>query len=102
MGLANITNELICNRTLRYLRCKNGRYIPLLNLKRNWSMYHLWSHLFHKCLNMELHSWDELIDMFAQATDTSLRESGDQWIKSSAEYNVLFLELFKKNSHIYP
>ncbi|CAG9531879.1 unnamed protein product [Cercopithifilaria johnstoni] len=102
MGLVNIANELICNQTLRYLRCENGNYIPLLNLKRNWSMYELWSDLFHKCLNMELYTWDELIDMLARGTDTSIRENGDQWIKSTAEYNVLFRELFKKSSQFYP
>ncbi|KAL3989839.1 hypothetical protein ACH3XW_29240 [Acanthocheilonema viteae] len=102
MGFANIVSELICNQTLRYLRCKNGSYIPLLNLKRNWSMYELWSDLFYKCLKMELYSWDELIDVLAEAIDTSIDENGDQWIRSTAEYNVLFRELFRKNSQFYP
>uniref|UniRef100_A0A0R3RZN2 Uncharacterized protein n=1 Tax=Elaeophora elaphi TaxID=1147741 RepID=A0A0R3RZN2_9BILA len=103
MGLVNIANELIGNRTLRYFRCKNGSYIPLLDVySRSWSMYELWSDLFCKCLNMESYTWDELIDVLAQATDTSICESGEQWIKLTAEYNVLFRELSRKNLQFYP
>lgn len=65
-------------------------------------MYDLWSDLFYKCLNMEMYSWDELINVLAQATDTSIRENGDQWIRSTVEYNVLYQELLKKNSKFYP
>ncbi|VDK88586.1 unnamed protein product [Litomosoides sigmodontis] len=103
MGLLNVANELICNETLRYIRRENGRYIPLLNLKSStWSTYDLWSDLFYKCLNVELYSWDELINVLAQATDTSIRESGDQWIRSTVEYNALYQALLKKNSQFYP
>lgn len=51
---------------------------------------------------MEMHTWDELIKLLAQATDTYIRENGDQWIRSTAEYNVLFRELFRRNSQFYP
>uniref|UniRef100_A0A1I8EY74 Uncharacterized protein n=1 Tax=Wuchereria bancrofti TaxID=6293 RepID=A0A1I8EY74_WUCBA len=102
MGFVNIANELICNQTLRYLQCKNGRYVSLLNFKKNLHMHELWSNFFYKCLNMKLCNWDELINMFAQTIDTSIRENGDQWIRLSAEYNILLLELIKKNSKFYP
>uniref|UniRef100_A0A8R1XZM7 Uncharacterized protein n=1 Tax=Onchocerca volvulus TaxID=6282 RepID=A0A8R1XZM7_ONCVO len=103
MGFVNVVNELICNQTMSYLRCKSGRYIPLLKLKRNWSMVELWSDLIYKCVNdMELHSWDELINDLAEATDTFIRKNGDQWIKFIAEYNFLFLKLFKRNLQFYP
>lgn len=65
-------------------------------------MNELWCNLFHKCLNMELHDWNELIEMLAQATDISIHENVDRWIRSCAEYNILFVELFKRNSQFYP
>lgn len=51
---------------------------------------------------MELHDWNELIEMLAQATDISIHENVDRWIRSCAEYNILFVELFKRNSQFYP
>uniref|UniRef100_A0A915PBY1 Protein kinase domain-containing protein n=1 Tax=Setaria digitata TaxID=48799 RepID=A0A915PBY1_9BILA len=101
-GFLNIVNELICGRKLTYLRCKNGRCAPLLGLKRHCSMHEIWSNLFRRCLDTESFTWDELIHEFAQTTDASIRENEDEWIKSSAGYNILFLQLLKKNSQFYP